>query len=54
MKDLQAGEVKKDFVLGFRETVENPALLEPLVPLDPLVPPDLWDPLESLVTVERL
>lgn len=36
----------------FRETVERPALLEPLVPPDPLVPLDPLDPLESLVTVE--
>lgn len=40
--------------LCFRETVERPDLLEPLVPLDPLVPPDLLDPLARPVTVERV
>lgn len=41
-------------MLCFRETVESPDPLEPLVPPDPLVPLDLLDPLERTVTVETV
>lgn len=34
--------------------MERAALVEPLVPLDLLVPPDLSDLLARMVTVERL